>query len=195
MLPVLTLINSSNSYNHTRFNSEVITRWDTKNLKTMYHTFFNAYNALASNHTPAFNQDIGRWNVSQVTNMEHIFGYAIGFNQNLSCWDLQNNTSSTLFVNDKFSKNNSSMRIKNYCILRENKNNQDIGLDTKTCCTGSQSGSLCSASEYSTYGKVCRDSKWHEVMDKCLEFPDKTESDDLTCTELCQCCESNSAEE
>ena len=137
-----------------KFNVSAITRWDTSNVTSMFHTFLNAGESSRAEYSRfGFNQDIGRWNVSKVTNMNGMFNSAPLFNQNIGCWNMSNvDDISYMFTwaisfnqdlsNWDLSKvtahecvfryengHNGAISFKNYCALRGRVNNKNIGRD------------------------------------------------------------------
>jgi surface protein len=137
---------------HTLFDNPAITRWDTSNVKSMFHTFLNSGVYHQSLNT-GISQDIGRWNTSKVTTMNGLFNSSPRFNQNISCWDMSSVTDiSYMFLyNVSFNQDlsnwdlhnvtqhncmfrfenghNGAISLKNYCKLRSRVNNENIGRD------------------------------------------------------------------
>ena len=96
-------------YNCTSFNnggSPGIGNWDTSNVSSLSHTFFN---------TDSFNQPIGNWDTSNVTTFQSAFYQASAFNQNLGNWDTSNATTFYRFFRQASAFNNGgSDSIKNW---------------------------------------------------------------------------------
>ena len=136
------------------FDDPAITRWDTSNVKSMFHTFLNGGEGSRGKTARfGFNQDIGRWDTSNVTNMNGLFNSAPLFNQKIQCWNTSNvEDVSYMFLYDiKFNQNlenwnldkvtkhecvfryenghNGNISFKNYCIFRSLVNNENIGRD------------------------------------------------------------------
>ena len=136
--------------------ADSVSRWDTSNVTTMYHTFMNTGDGdHAVNKNRAFNQDITRWNVSNVRNMEGMFLGSTKFNQNIRCWDVSNveDISYMFWMATGFNQNlsnwdlsslrkhnftfrcenghNGIISLKNYCALRNAvpEKNKNIGRD------------------------------------------------------------------
>ena len=137
-----------------RFDDPAVTRWDTSNVTSMFHTFLNTGEASQGKDASfSFQQDIGRWNTSKVTNMKGMFMGCPRFNQSIRCWNMSNvKDISYMFVYDNlFNQNldnwnlskvtehecmfryenghNGDISFKNYCILRSLLNNENIGRD------------------------------------------------------------------
>ena len=73
---------SVTNMDHTFFNADVrmdVTEWDTGEATSMDRMFFKA----------KFNQDIGAWDVNKVRNMDKMFASAVGFNQDLTLWNVK----------------------------------------------------------------------------------------------------------
>ncbi len=203
-IPGFTLFNAPNT----------ISRWDTSNVTSMYHTFINTSNSDSKVKYPyttnqnyetkvGFNQNIGRWNTSKVTSMAGMFAYAERFNQDISCWDMSKVESiSSMFNGDiDFNQNLSKwdlssvlhhtnvfctssshqgkISLKNYCMLSQQVNNEDIGRNGTACYTGAR------------YNDLCVNDKWQDAVNTCLskeldKFSGFTE-DDITCSNLRNC--------
>ncbi|MEK9805786.1 MAG: BspA family leucine-rich repeat surface protein [Euryarchaeota archaeon] len=56
-----------------------VTEWDTGEVTSMDRMFFKA----------KFNQEIGDWDVNKVRNMDKMFASAVGFNQDLTLWNVK----------------------------------------------------------------------------------------------------------
>ena len=176
---------SSGEYLEMYFNDPSITRWDTSNVTSMFHTFLN--------NAKGFNQNIGRWNVSKVTNMNGMFLGATKFNSSIRCWQTPELTSLSFFLTDAVSFNqnlsiwelpkvtdsncifrfenghNGDISLKNYCIIRSLVNNQNIGRDGNDRVKGDCPGyynkfkvnqddpyqSTCCGIQYQTEPTVC----------------------------------------
>jgi hypothetical protein len=169
---------------YTFFNApNSVSRWDTSNVTSMYHTFINAGDGdHGENYYRAFNQDIGRWNVSKVKDMEGMFLGAIRFNQDISCWNMSKveNISEMFFMANDFNQNlskwnltnlpanghnftfrcenghNGDISLKNYCILRERVDGENLGRD------GGASEDPCRARPAPfNYGSACCAAQCH----------------------------------
>ena len=166
------------------FNAEnSVSRWDTSNVTTMYHTFMNTGDGdHAVNKNRAFNQDITRWNVSKVRNMEGMFLGSTRFNQNIQCWDVSSveDISYMFWMATGFNQNlgawdlsslrkhtftfrcenghNGIISLKNYCALRNAvpEQNKNIGRDGG----GAEDPCRFRAAPYN-YGSACCAARCH----------------------------------
>jgi hypothetical protein len=173
-----------------------VSRWDTSNVRSMYHTFMNTGDGDHSvNAGKAFNQDITRWNVSKVRNMEGMFLGSTEFNQNIECWDVSNveDISYMFWMATGFNQNlsrwdlsslrkhdftfrcenghNGIISLKNYCSLRNavKDKNKNIGRDGG----GAEDPCRFRAAPFNYGSACCAERCYHSTKEECKGYVDK----------------------